>query len=66
MSSNPASSQAKASKKKVPTFDVIGMLNTFIEIEKMQSMRRILTSKTVDLKKLRYLGEKSTIEEDDE
>mmetsp|Transcript_6455 Transcript_6455/g.5545 ORF Transcript_6455/g.5545 Transcript_6455/m.5545 type:complete len:425 (+) Transcript_6455:847-2121(+) len=53
-------------KQKVQTLDVIGMLNTFIEIEKVQAMRRILTSKTVNLEKLRYLGEKSTIEEDDE
>ena len=53
-------------KVKVPSFDIIGMLNTFIEIEKLQAMRKILTSKTVDLQKLRYLGEKSTIEEDDE
>lgn len=51
---------------KVDTFDINSMLDSFIEIEKSQVMRKILTCKTVNLEKLRYLGEKTTIGEEDE
>lgn len=53
-------------KGKCTTIDVCSLLDTFIEIEKSQEMRKILTAKSVDCEKLRYLGEKSVINEADE
>lgn len=53
-------------QRKVTTFDINSMLHTFIEIEKSQMMKKILTSKSIDREKLRYLGEKSPIGKDEE
>ncbi|CAI2382176.1 unnamed protein product [Moneuplotes crassus] len=53
-------------KEKCPTIDISSLLETFIEIEKNLEMRKILNSKRVNRQKLRYLGEKSVINEKDE